>query len=184
MQNQNQPKALTNAQLLALSSQKGIENLTVHTIPVEHSYKIVKFKQEFNKGMKAYNEAREAIVKQVGIDDEQKFNKDFKELKGLKSRDKEQEKKYNDMLAKKKELNGLVNGLLKDTVKLESKTIPYSVWKALQDENKGEKYDMFSGQVFTIKELKDDDDATMQREDVETILEDILWVIPEEKEEQ
>ena len=175
---------LSFAQVLALSNQKGIENITVHSISNDHSYKVVKFKQAFNKAMKAYNEAREAIVKEVGIEDEKKFNEDYSALKKIKERTKEQEKEYKEMVAKEEKLNGMTSSLLKEEAKLEGvKTLPYDVWKALQDENHDDKKDMLTGQVAVISEIGPEG-VKFTAEDVETMLEDILWTMPEEKDEK
>ena len=175
---------LTYAMILALSNQKGIENITVHTISNDHSYKVVKFKQAFNKAMKAYNEAREAIVKEVGIEDEKKFNEDLGALKKNKERTPEEEKNFEDLSAKEEKLNGMTSSLLNEEAKLEGvKTLPYDVWKALQDENHDDKKDMLTGQVAVISEIRPDG-VKFSPEDVETMLEGILWTMPEEKEEK
>ena len=65
---------MNNAELIALAAQKDILNITTHNVPGEHSYKIVRFRSLFNKALRAYDDAREALVKEAGIDDEKKFN--------------------------------------------------------------------------------------------------------------
>lgn len=180
---------VTNAHIIALSNQKGIQNITTHKVSVDHSYKVVKFKQEFNKKMKAYDESHKAILEEVGITDEQEFNKKLAALKENKSRTEEQEKEFQNLTEQQKRLNGMSNNLLKEKVEFSGvKTLPYKEWKAMQDENSpadgDKKTEMLSGVVVVISEIKEDGTIKFETEDVESLLEGILWRAPEEEKEK
>lgn len=180
---------ITNAHIIALSNQKGIQNITTHKVSVDHSYKVVKFKQVFNKLMKAYDESHKAILEEIGITDEQEFNKKLAALKENKSRNEEQEKEFQNLTEQQKRLNGMSNTLLQEKVEFSGvKTLPYKEWKAMQDENSpadgDKKNEMLSGVVVIISEIKEDGTIKFETEDVESLLEGILWNAPEDEKEK
>lgn len=174
---------VTNAHIIALSNQKGIQNITTHKVSVDHSYKVVKFKQEFIKKMKAYEESHKAILEEVSITDEQEFNKKLAALKENKARTEEQEKEFQNLTEQQKRLNGMTNNLLQEKVEFNGvKALPYKEWKVLQDENSPadgkNKNEMLSGVVVVISEVKEDGTIMVETEDVDSLLEGILWNAP------
>lgn len=180
---------IRNCHIIALSNQKGIQNITTHKVSVDHSYKVVKFKQVFNKLMKAYDESHKAILEEVGITDEQEFNKNLAALKENKARTEEQEKEFQNLTEQQKRLNGMSNNLLQEKVEFSGvKALPYNEWKAMQDENSpadgDKKNEMLSGVVVVISEIKEDGTIKFETEDVESLLEGILWNAPEEEKEK
>ena len=180
---------ITNAHIIALSNQKNIENITTHKVSVDHSYKVVKFKQQYNKFQKAYDESHKAILAEVGISDEQEFKKKLKALRENKNRDKDQEKEYKTLSEQEKRLNGMVTKLLQEEVKFKDvKALPYKEWKVLQDENSpadgDRKSEMLSGVLLVISEIKEDGTLKLESEDTESLLEGILWNAPEEEKEK
>ena len=177
---------ITNAHIIALSNQKNIQNITTHKVSVDHSYKVVKFKQQFNKFQKAYDESHKAILEEVGITDEQEFNKKLKALRDNKNRDKDQEKEFKTLSEQEKRLNGMTSKLLQEEVKFKDvKALPYKEWKVLQDENSpadgDRKTEMLSGIIMVIVEIKEDGTIKFEGEDTESLLEGILWNAPEEE---
>lgn len=180
---------IRNCHIIALSNQKGIQNITTHKVSVDHSYKVVKFKQVFNKLMKAYDESHKAILEEVGITDEQEFNKKLAALKENKSRTEEQEKEFQNLTEQQKRLNGMSNNLLQEKVEFNGvKALPYKEWKAMQDENSpadgDKKNEMLSGVVVVISEIKEDGTIMFETEDVESLLEGVLWNAPEDEKEK
>ena len=177
---------ITNAHIIALSNQKGIQNITTHKVSVDHSYKVVKFKQVFNKLMKAYDESHKAILEEVGITDEQEFNKKLSALKENKARTEEQENEFQNLTEQQKRLNGMSNNLLREKVEFNGvKALPYEEWKAMQDENSpadgNRKTEMLSGIIMVISEVKEDGTIMVESEDVESLLEGILWNAPSDE---
>lgn len=173
---------VNNAVLVALSNQKGVDSITVHSIPAEHSYKVVRFKQAFNKLMKAYHESRNAVLREVGIEDEQAFNEKLDCLeKAAGTLSADDALVLADLRAKRAKFNVMLTSLLNEQVVLEGvKTMPYEAWKSLQDENKTDTVDRLAGEILVIRKITADGSMEMEKMDVEFVFEDILWKMPDE----
>ena len=172
------------ADIIALASQKGLQDITTHDVPVEHSYKVFKFKAKFNALLKAYNDSRAAIVKEVGIEDEERFGKELEALeKAAKPTDKEVAR-LAEMKGQRARLNKMTAELLNEEVSFDGiKAMPYEAWKALQDENKAtdKRPEMLSGIITVVKDIREDGAMQLRTEDVEALLEGILWNAPTEE---
>ena len=174
---------MNNAELIALAAQKDILNITTHNVPGEHSYKIVRFRSLFNKALRAYDDAREALVKEAGIEDEKKFNDDLDALKAKTKKTDKDKEFLATMQATANKRDEMLTTLLNEPADLSGvKTMPYDAWKALQDENRAtDKHpEMLSGVIMVIETMGPDGDMKLRREDTEEVLQDILWVPPTE----
>jgi len=114
--------------------ENGLESTTDHEISAAHAYKVFKFRDEVAKAYKEMEDKRTKLVKDAGIEDGQKFDERRKELEG-KERTKEEQKEYDDILAKLNKFGELYNELLNDESDLNIKTIPFEEYHALAKEN-------------------------------------------------
>jgi hypothetical protein len=177
---------ITNAHIFALYHHKGIMNITTHSLGVAHAYKIVNFKRAVRKLLAAYDEARAALVAEVGIKDEPKFRRDLAALRENKARTPEQDKELAAMEEQDRKLAGLAGQLLAEPVSIEGvKALPYEEWKKLQDENAADNRhpEMLSGTMTVPKRFNEDGSAEFEEVDVELLMEGILWTAPAEETE-
>ena len=145
----------------------GATNATNHTLPVEHAYKVVKFKRELSAKLDAICGEEDAIRRDVGIKDPKEFDSRIEELRKKKSPTEEEAAELKDMEEKLARFKELRRVMLQGDVTLDVKTMPYEAWHALQSENAkcdidGQKVDIFSGYA-------------------EDILEGVLWEAPKEE---
>lgn len=146
----------------------GINNLTAHSLDVAHAYKLVKLKGELKKAYNKFREDYTALLGEVGIDDPNVFDSRLEELNKKGKRTKAEEEELVDLNKKLERLFGLRNALSNEDVVLEGvKTMPYEEWFKLQTENK----DI----TITIG-----DKSLCLLTLAEPVLENILWVAPEE----
>lgn len=164
-------KSITKNDLLNLWM-SGVANITVHTLSVEHSYKVFKFKKKIKALFEELKDSDKGILETLNIPDEQAFRARLAELKADAPTEAEKAE-----LAEKKDLcdklDAMRKKLYEEKIDLEEiKALPYEDWRKLQDENKAVSVeiegrrlvvDIFSGYL-------------------EEILENILWVAPVENE--
>lgn len=154
----------------------GFGQVTNHSLPVEHAYKVVKMRKALSNAFEAIQKDEEAIRKDAGIENPEEFDKELKTLR-------EKAKPYIDKGAEiPSEIGGplmekeatlsrflaLRSEMLNEDIILEGvKAMPYEAWHELQKENaekefNGKKLDLLSGYV-------------------EDTLEGVLWEAPEEE---
>lgn len=146
----------------------GIIEVSAHTLSATHAYKVFKMKREVEKAYRAIEEDQEALMKEQGLTKElrQQFvdivNKKANEITDA---DKETIKQYQTLQRKVEDLFELQG---KEDVELDIKTIPYSEWRKLQEENKAKKIN--------------DKEVDILAGIAEIILAEVFWVEPTEQE--
>ena len=157
---------LTNQNVITLLNM-GFSQVTNHTLPVEHAYKVVKMRKALSEDYEKFAKDEEALRKDAGIENAVELDKELDELRKNEKRTKEQEKRLKEMEDMLKRYHEMRNELLKSEAKLEGvKAMPYDAWHLLQKENAekvigGKAVDLLPGFV-------------------EDMLEGILWNAPEE----
>lgn len=147
----------------------GFGQVTNHTLPVEHAYKVVKMRKALATAFEAIQKDEEAIRKDAGIENPEEFDKELKALRETEKRTHEQEAKLKEMSEKLNRFLSMRSQMLDEDIALEGvKAMPYDAWHELQKENaekefNGKKLDLLSGYV-------------------EDTLEGVLWTAPEDKE--
>lgn len=126
---------MKNADIVALMN-GGIQNITSVTLPAAQAYKVYKFKRAIEAAYNAIVDSQKGILKQVGIEDLQEFQKRYKELSDIKERTSEEQAELDSIAKKDKDAGKLVQELYADTTNLDVKTLPYEDWHNLQAENK------------------------------------------------
>lgn len=145
----------------------GFGQVTNHTLPVEHAYKVVKMRKALSNAFESIQKDEEAIRKDAGIENPEEFDKELKNLRETEKRTPEQEGKLKEMNEKLSRFLALRSEMLNEDITLEGvKTMPYDAWHELQKENaekefNGKKLDLLSGYV-------------------EDTLEGVLWEAPKE----
>ena len=129
--------------------------ITANDLDAAQAYKVLKFKRAVKKADDDITEAEKALIKEVGIEDPEAFDKERAELR--KSGDNPERLAELDKQGSRFfELRG---NLYNEDVKLDVKAIPYEQFHILQKENeniKGRPLNSF-----------------------EELLENVLWVAPE-----
>ena len=148
---------MKNADIVALMN-GGIQNITSVTLPSSQAYKVYKFKRAIEAAYNSIVDSQKGILKQVGIEDLQEFQKRYKELSDIKERTSEEQAEFESLVKKDNDAGKLVQELYGDTTNLDVKAMPYEDWHNLQAENKD------------IKILTH----------LEHTLEGVLWLAPEE----
>ena len=148
---------MKNADIVALMN-GGIQNITSVTLPASQAYKVYKFKRAIEAAYNSIVDSQKGILKQVGIEDLQEFQKRYKELSDIKERTSEEQAELDSLVKKDKDAGNLVQELYGDTTNLDVKALPYEDWHNLQAENKDVK-------LLTY---------------LEPMLEGIFWLAPEE----
>lgn len=148
---------MKNADIVALVN-GGIQNITSVTLPASQAYKVYKFKRAIEAAYNAIVDSQKGILKQVGIEDLQEFQKRYKELSDIKDRTSDEQAEFESLVKKDKDAGKLVQELYEDTTNLDVKALPYEDWHNLQSENKDVK-------LLTY---------------LEPMLEGVLWTAPDE----
>ena len=148
---------MKNADIVALMN-GGIQNITSVTLPSSQAYKVYKFKRAIEAAYNSIVDSQKGILKQVGIEDLQEFQKRYKELSDIKERTSEEQAELDSLVKKDENAGKLVQELYGDTTSLDVKPMPYEDWHNLQAENKDVK-------LLTY---------------LEPMLEGVLWTAPEE----
>ena len=148
---------MKNADIVALMN-GGIQNITSVTLPSSQAYKVYKFKRAIEVAYNSIVDSQKGILKQVGIDDLQEFQKRYKELSDIKERTSDEQSEFESLVKKDNDAGKLVQELYGDTTNLDVKALPYEDWHNLQAENKDAK-------LLTY---------------LEPMLEGVLWTAPEE----
>lgn len=148
---------MKNADIVALMN-GGIQNITSVTLPSSQAYKVYKFKRAIEMAYNSIVDSQKGILKQVGIEDLQEFQKRHKELSDIKERTSEEQAELDSLVKKDNDAGKLVQELYGDTTNLDVKALPYEDWHNLQAENKDVK-------LLTY---------------LEPMLEGVLWTAPEE----
>ena len=147
----------------------GFGQVTNHTLPVEHAYKVVKMRKALASAFEAIQKDEEAIRKDAGIENPEEFDKELKELRETEKRTPEQETKLKEMDGKLNRFLALRSEMLDEDITLDGvKAMPYDAWHSLQKENaekefNGKKLDLLSGYA-------------------EDTLEGVLWEAPKDEE--
>lgn len=145
---------------------RGIDYVTNHTLPVEHAYKLVKLRRAVNDIYEKILKDEDACRESAGIKDIDAFNNELYALRN-KARSEKENKRLKEAEAQLKRFDELKKKILEEEVeKLDTVTMPYDAWHALQCENaekeiNGHKVDILSGKA-------------------EDILMGILWAAPAE----
>ena len=148
---------MKNADIVTLVN-GGIQNITALTLPSSQAYKVYKFKRAIEAAYNSIVDSQKGILKQVGIEDLQEFQKRYKELSDIKERTSEEQAELDSLVKKDENAGKLVQELYGDTTSLDVKALPYEDWHNLQAENKDVK-------LLTY---------------LEPMLEGVLWTAPEE----
>ena len=148
---------MKNADIVALMN-GGIQNITSVTLPSSQAYKVYKFKRAIEVAYNSIVDSQKGILKQVGIEDLQEFQKRYKELSDIKERTSDEQSEFESLVKKDNDAGKLVQELYGDTTNLDVKALPYEDWHNLQAENKDVK-------LLTY---------------LEPMLEGVLWTAPEE----
>lgn len=143
--------------------ESGMMGISSRTLDLAHAYKVVSFKTRLKNAYQAFNDRREQLLKEVGIDDGNRFANRLQELSAIKLRSEAEEAELKDLVEKNKKFGELFGELQKDLYEIEPKTMPFEEWRKLQEENKDVKFGNFE-----------------MLAQFETVLEGILWKAPEE----
>lgn len=146
---------------------QNIDQVTNHTLPVEHAYKVVKLRRAINDAYDSILKDEDACREAAEIKDGRAFDKELFELRNNTARTKEQDDRLNEMEAKLQRFIDLKEEMKKQDIAIDgTKTMPYEMWHKLQCENSdkdlgGRKVDLLAGPV-------------------EDLLEGLLWEAPKE----
>lgn len=128
-------KTIKNFEVVNLMNM-GLGHCTALTLEPAHAYKVGKFRRTVLAAFESIQEAQKAILKDVGIEDPQSFDKEANELFSIENPTSEQKAQIE---AKKKvysDFNAQVGELYAEDAKLEGiKTIPFEQWQLLRKEN-------------------------------------------------
>lgn len=122
-------KSLKNYQVLDLLN-NGFAEVTALTLEPAHAYKVGKFRRAIIASYQATQEERKAILKDLGIEDAQAFDKESQEI--FKGEDEGKKKERVELLGK---LNAQVGELMNEDAKVEARAIPFEEWLKLRKEN-------------------------------------------------
>lgn len=145
----------------------GVLSSTQHELGGD-GYKVFKFKSQLRKEFLALQDTESYLIKECGIEDPMEFDARMLELRQLEKRSDEEEKEFESMNAKLKNLIAQKKKLHGEVVTFDVKIpLTYEQWLVLQNENRAveignKKFDVFSG-------------------DVEELLFGLLWKAPEEE---
>lgn len=128
-------KSLKNYQVLDLLN-NGFAEVTALTLAPAHAYKVGKFRRAIIASYQATQEERKAILKDLGVEDPQAFDKESQEI--FKGEDEAKKKERIELLGK---LNAQVNELMQEDAKVEAKAIPFEEWLKLRKENSSKEID-------------------------------------------
>lgn len=146
---------------------QNIDQVTNHTLPVEHAYKVVKLRRAINDAYDSILKDEDACREAAEIKDGHAFDKELFELRNNTARTKEQDDRLNEMEAQLQRFIDLKEEMKKQDIAIDgTKTMPYEMWHKLQCENSdkdlgGRKVDLLAGHV-------------------EDLLEGLLWEAPKE----
>lgn len=146
---------------------QGIDQVTNHTLPVEHAYKVVKLRRAINDAYDGILKDEDVCREAAEIKDGHAFDKELFELRNNTARTKEQDDRLNEMEAQLQRFIDLKEEMKKQDIAIEgTKTMPYDMWHKLQCENAdkdlgGRKSDLLAGPV-------------------EDLLEGLLWEAPKD----
>lgn len=140
----------------------GMMGLSSRSLDLAHAYKVVSFKTKLKNAYHEFNDRKEQLAKEAGIEDGNEFAKRMNELAAKNQRTESEEQEFKEMIAKNEKFNGLFDKLLEDYIDIEPKVMPYEEWRKLQEENKELKFGKFE-----------------MLAQFETALEGILWKAPE-----
>lgn len=150
-----------------------IGDITAHSLTAAHAYKVAKFKAELRRLSECYQNMRNQLPREAGVEDPQAFDTRMTEL-DKKAQEgkltKAEQNEYDELNPKRVRFAELLNNLLDEEPQHDIKAMPYEEWKALQDENRN-----------VICEVTDNNGQKKQLEllmVVEPILMNILWAEP------
>lgn len=144
----------------------GVNNITSYDLSAANAYKVMKFRNVIVKKYDEIQEKEKQILSDVGIVDPQTFDDRYKVLREAETRTDEE----NSELSKMNEIyNAWIKArtdMLNENVELDGvKTISYDDWHNLRKENRP----------------KNEKDVNPLNNYVESILENVLWKVPEEE---
>lgn len=141
----------------------GMMGISSRTLDLAHAYKVVSFKTKLKNAYHEFNDRKEQLAKEVGIEDGNLFAKRLNELTAKNQRTEAEEQEFKEMIVKNDKFDGLFGKLLEDYIDIEPKVMPYEEWRKLQEENKELKFNRFE----LLAQF-------------ENTLEGILWAAPAE----
>ena len=142
--------------------ENGLMGISSRSLDLAHAYKVVSFKTKLKNAYNEYNDRREQLAKDCGIEDGNSFAKRMNQLASIVERTEAEDKEFKEMVAKNEQFNGMFEKLMADTYEIEPKVMPYEEWRKLQEENKEVKIGKF--ELLAQFEIS---------------LEGILWKAPE-----
>ena len=95
----------------------GILNITENNLPAKSAYKVVKFRSALNKAFEIVQNLEKDLLKDIGIDDPQQFDKEIEDLKS-KTRTEEESNKLSELLQKQEKYNKLHFEMFNDEAKI------------------------------------------------------------------
>lgn len=121
----------------------GMMGLSSRTLDSAHAYKVASFKTKLKNAYQEFNDRKEQLTKEAGIEDGNEFAKRMNTLAAKTPRTDSEEQEFKDLIAKNEKFNGLYEKLLEDRTDIEPKVMPYEEWRKLQEENKELKFSNF-----------------------------------------
>jgi len=165
MDNHKDTRYMKNQDIITLVG-NGILAVTAHDIPAAHAYKVLRFKKAVREAFANIQAAEKEMFSEMGIDNTSAFNARLKELRETLGDDTDELDEMENQVARVSELQA---ELRNEDVALDGvKPMPYDIWHDLQNENKAVSFadgkkDLLTGWT-------------------EDVLENILWVAPEDVE--
>ena len=115
----------------------GFSNITCKNLSDSSRYKVLKFKNIIDKAFENIQGLEKCLLESNNIQDMQEFESNLKKLEDNKSRTKEEEKKYKEMVEQRDSYLNVRMEMLKDEYELTGiKPISYEEWFELRKENR------------------------------------------------
>lgn len=138
----------------------GVLDATALTLPAKSAYKLYKFQKSLRKAIETIQESEKELATKAGIDDTSAFDARMEELRKIETPTEAEEKEIAEMNQKLSAFNEMRFELYKEDADVTATAMVYEDWHELKKENHTKDRDIFSP--------------------VETLLEGILWLAPEE----
>ena len=137
----------------------GVLDATALTLPAKSAYKLYKLKS-LRKAIETIQDSEKELAVKAGIDDTSAFDTRMEELRKIETPTEAEEKEIAEMNQKLSTFNEMRFELYKEDADVTATAMVYEDWHELKKENHTKDRDIFSP--------------------VETLLEGILWLAPEE----
>lgn len=96
----------------------GFSKITCNTLPASSRYKVLKFNNILNKAFETIQSIEKSLLEASGIQDMQQMESDIKKLEDCKSRTKEEDEKYQELIKKRKQYLDVRAEMLNDDLTL------------------------------------------------------------------